>query len=420
MLATITRPSPDEDPVLEAVRSIASDEQVRRSAERRKLAVQTVTWEDTGRWPGSVWGPNISDLTLHARGHDMPVIRSPNFQDVTVDMPIGKLFLIVGNESGAPLSKVPLEEYLKRAGEFTGNSRIGSLFAPRDASILASPQACILPLREGKVAFHPRIYNYQSSRSDPAVLVLLATSQGTSAQVVADQTDLYFNDKGTAVEFLAKRLQDDRKERGVAADAPMTAEEKDRNVLYLIQIPLKTKPRPQRMYMAMASAAGAPEKAQMRRMRSRSSRARGFDYATIEKGTESKGPFRGTEDLALVRDERFPIRITIQIYTVTDQAGVPDEVMQELAERLESVKKLGINEGSLVLDGKVGRPTEHDVNKPHCCAHCRRHFRDGFYVKHSWDKNGSGIYCSRECVGKYCEKYKPGSWSLEGGNNKSS
>lgn len=53
------------------------------------LNVVNVTWEDTGRYGNSCWGPNISDLTIQVHHGDrdseiltcMPVIRYPNFHD---------------------------------------------------------------------------------------------------------------------------------------------------------------------------------------------------------------------------------------------------------------------------------------------------------------------------------------------------
>lgn len=58
------------------------------------LQIVNVMWEDTARTPGSVWGANISDMTLQVRHPDrpnqrnlLPVIRHPNFTDKTGDVP---------------------------------------------------------------------------------------------------------------------------------------------------------------------------------------------------------------------------------------------------------------------------------------------------------------------------------------------
>lgn len=105
------------------------------------------------------------------------------------------------------------------------------MFLDRDTSILTSAQFCVLPLYDASVEFNPRIFNYQSEDQgmwlcrhhttktnglllDPAVLVVVATAQGTSAQVVSGEypgQKLFFNVGGRAADLVATRLEDDRK-----------------------------------------------------------------------------------------------------------------------------------------------------------------------------------------------------------------
>jgi hypothetical protein len=349
------------------IANISSDEDTRRRLAARNLQAYSITWEDTGRWKESAYGPNISDMTLAVGELAMPVIRRPNFSDQTVDVPMQNVYVSVGNErrggGSDGLERITLRSYLENAGRYLQNDKVDSLYAPeRDSAVLASSQACVLPLRDGKIAFHVTLFNYQSESDDPAVLVIVATSQGTSAQVVDSSTrSLYFNDAGNSVELLAKRLEDDRRERGVALTGPKTAAERNRNMIYLIQVPLKQRERPRRRYYASKSApmyvssqssgmgGGVPESAAMR----------GFDDAVIEKGTESKGEFRGTRGLRLERDHRFPIRLTVQFYSVTDNARVPDTVIEEFDERIKQIYSKGIEPtSSLVVDGDTGRITE--------------------------------------------------------------
>ncbi|ETO06446.1 hypothetical protein RFI_30945 [Reticulomyxa filosa] len=49
--------------------------------------------------------------------------------------------------------------------------------------------------------------------------------------------------KGKKAEFVAQRLSDNRKERGVALEGEMTKQEKQDNVIVIIQVPLKQKPK---------------------------------------------------------------------------------------------------------------------------------------------------------------------------------
>lgn len=91
-----------------------------------------------------------------------------------------------------------------------------------------SAQACFLPIpKEGEAPFNVAIYNYQSSRRDPAVLAIVSTAQGTSAQVLqGGKEKLYFNKAGKKASFIGQRLSDNRRERGVAVTGQMTREEK--------------------------------------------------------------------------------------------------------------------------------------------------------------------------------------------------
>ncbi|MBP0012103.1 MAG: hypothetical protein J7545_21090 [Roseofilum sp. SBFL] len=71
------------------------------------LNVVNVMWEDTARTAGSVWGPNITDMTLQVRhGNNsqkkelLPVIRYPNFTDKTGDVPLEYVYLKEGIDNG--------------------------------------------------------------------------------------------------------------------------------------------------------------------------------------------------------------------------------------------------------------------------------------------------------------------------------
>ncbi len=176
------------------------DEHAQRLAAKYGLEILNVTWEDTGRYYGSAVGPNISDVTLQVSHPDsqsrgqalalMPVIRYPNFSDLTADIRLEDFYLLVGNEKGGDLQRVSLKEYLGniRAYLTDGGSWAGresSLLAPRDSHVLVSAQAAFLPIPQGgKASFNPVIFNYQSYAGDPAVLTIVATREGTSATVI--------------------------------------------------------------------------------------------------------------------------------------------------------------------------------------------------------------------------------------------
>jgi len=60
-----------------------SDSTATRLAGNFGLHINTVAWEDNGRTKGSCWGPCISDMTLQVRGSALPLVRYPNFEDLT-------------------------------------------------------------------------------------------------------------------------------------------------------------------------------------------------------------------------------------------------------------------------------------------------------------------------------------------------
>ncbi len=206
------------------------------------LDAHTVCWEDTARSKNSCVGPNISDMTLRAEDTNMPVIRRPNFADITVDHPIDKFNVTVGNESDSVLKRISLVEYLENICDYTDNNLINKLINSEDKMVLCSTQACMLPASESQVNFNVRLYNYQTTESNPAVLVIISSNQGTSAQVLnSNTTDVLFNLEGLAYDFVAERLKEERKRLGKDLNAPMSEEEKERNVLFIYQIPLKVK-----------------------------------------------------------------------------------------------------------------------------------------------------------------------------------
>lgn len=59
----------------------------------------------------------------------------------------------------------------------------------------------------------------------------------------------------------------------------------------------------------------------------------------------------------LVRDERFPIRVTYQFYKVTDSEDLTENDIEYMADKINNIYKLALAKGSLVLS-KSDRITE--------------------------------------------------------------
>lgn len=356
------------------VAKLASNTDARDKLKKQALNISTVAWEDTSRTKNSCWGKNISDLTLKVGSTRMPIIRADNFTDNSVDLPMDKLpMLVVGNETGTSLKKITLKEYLENFHLYCGSvdSRF-SLYNKRDEMVLTSAQACVLPSDNGKVEFAVDLYNYQSSHSEPAVLVIMATAYGTSAQVVCGgNTLLYFNNNGTSRTFTAERLSDHRASEGKPTTGPMTSEEKALNGIYIFQVPLKYTPRAMPMMeclsfcsMTTMEDCCAPKSMAM-------ANSRGMERAVLKLG-EEKGKYKGIRDSngkahKLERDDSMPIRLTVQFYMCTDSSSITDSNVEEICTQIRRIYDQGCNEGSLVVDAKVpktGLPVEPTPSRP--------------------------------------------------------
>jgi hypothetical protein len=353
------------------------------------LNVVNVMWEDTGRSYGSALGPNISDVTLQVREttpqgirtHLLPVIRHPNFTDRTADVPAANMWVRVGNQrAGGELAAVPLTEVLAHMREYLshGDSMLGdgNMLAERDTHFLVSAQHVYVPIpRRGQAEFNPVIFNYQSAPESPAVLVLLVTRQGTSATVIenrpGDQTlqgwgqQLYFNNAGQRTVFTAERRSAvaARIEAGQARAQDQGALEEGADMMMLVQVPLKHRnlgylggvDESDDMEMsAPVAEAMAPAPAGRRRGGARSD----VEQAVLGHG-EDLGPFEEMRSLRLERDDRFPVRVTIQFYRATSNGVLKEEDIREVRDQIARVYEEADFVGSLVVpESDRTRPTD--------------------------------------------------------------
>ncbi|MDC0743705.1 hypothetical protein [Polyangium mundeleinium] len=390
-------PTVDYPSVVARVESMIRDRNVVAATQRRGLSVMNVMWEDTGRAQGSSLGPNISDLTLQVRFHDergdsfrtalMPVIRFPNFTDRTGDIPADRFFVRVGNQKagGGSIESVPLKDVLKDIRAFAsvpssilGN---GNLLAPRDSHFLVSAQAVFLPIpKTGKAEFNPVIFNYQSAPKSPAVLTLLVTREGTSISVIENRREdmgirgmgqeLYFNNKGQRASFTAERRSDVKArieaQGGPKTEADQSALAKGADVLFLVQVPLvhaqrgvlggsvPTMPTPKSGGAPMPMATTKPSKKALDAAVEEDS---DVEQAVLGHGP-NLGPYNEGHNLRLVRDPKFPIRVTVQFYKATSNGVVDEADLDGISRSIGSVYEHADFVGSLVMpEGDPRRPT---------------------------------------------------------------
>lgn len=126
-------------------------------------------------------------------------------------------------------------------------------------------------------------------------------------------------------------------------------------MVLLIQVPLKQK---QPMTYdnelegaVMSAAAPAP-----------AAKESDVEAAVIGHGS-IEGPFTEIDNLAIERDERFPIRVTVQFYQATSNGIVSPADMEIIAGQLKRVYADAEYVGSLVVDGPSQRVTEYNGPK---------------------------------------------------------
>lgn len=366
------------------ISNLAYNRKVVSSAKSYGMDIMNVAWEDTARNKKSCFGPNISDMTLNVNGYNMPIIRKPNYSDITSDQDIMNFNVVVGNETSSEKKLIPLKEYLENIHTYTKNDQLKSMFLERDSKILTSAQACILPLENSsEVEFNVKLFNYQSY-IEPAVLVIVASSEGTSAQIVTgSECTLYFNKNQQNANFIAERLSDDRKRRGVSLEGPMTNEEKQRNALLIFQIPLKIISRKTSFWDSKdgmilesmnenyisntcndyGSYFSSGEGFNINNEYNTEivcKNNRGFENAVI-KTSDGFGKFIGTNNKSLERDPKFPIRCTVQYYKITDTTDISDSMIKEISEQINKQYNMASlnDKGSLVTENsnRITEPT---------------------------------------------------------------
>lgn len=369
--------------------NMVNDQDAQRLVRDRGLDLLNLTWEDTGRFKNSSVGPNISDMTIQVaadrpgKGFDvkcMPVIRFPNFSDKTADIDPRDFTLLVGNEKGTALQRVSLFEFLDHPDDFLHDRRSWpgrehTLLADRDTHVLASAQACFLPVPvRGKATFNPVLFNYQSVSGDPAVLTILATREGTSVTVIDNKRDafaegavwgqrLFHDADGKRASLTGQRESDYYRAGGGDIGPGQDPVEPSRrnppkkqanlNMVLLIQVPLVHQER----YRLNEPSMDAPTMKGGGAMKAAMPPSN-VENAVIGHGA-LEGPFTEIGNLPIQRDERYPVRVTVQFYKATSNGQVNESDLDSIKSNIDWVYSHGDAVGSLVTGGDTGRTTEY-------------------------------------------------------------
>lgn len=147
----------------------------------------------------------------------------------------------------------------------------------------------------------------------------------------------------------------------------MTQQEKQQNMVMIIQVPLKQKQPQSRSlsfggggYGGMADCLDECEvncapcsTSSMVSLQKHCEEKADVEEAIIKIG-EAEGEFREIGDLEIERDERFPVRVTLQFYKSTANGVVDDDAMRTIASQIEQSRKNADFVGSLVVGGDTG------------------------------------------------------------------
>lgn len=277
----------------------------------------------------------------------------------------------MGNEKGEPLRRVSLYEiladptaFLSRPSEWKAKKK--TLLAPeRDQRVLVSAQAAFLPIpKGGNAEFNPVIFNYQSVSGDPAVLTILATRVGTSMTIIDNKRDsysnggawgqrLFHNQDGRRANLTGQRKSDWESSTRQTSKGPKgESTHGTLNMLLLIQVPLKQK-TPQAGWGDEGFTTNSANSVDSAMPSSSNVEAAVLSFGKTE------GPFTEIDNLSIERDDRFPVRVTVQFYKATSNGVVTEDETRQIREEIDFVYKHGDAVGSLVTGGKTGRVTEY-------------------------------------------------------------
>jgi hypothetical protein len=204
------------------------------------------------------------------------------------------------------------------------------------------------------------------------VLTILATREGTSVTVIDNTRDafaegavwgqrLFHNQNGMRASLTGQR-ESDYYRGGSGNIGPGEDPQQQQwrrperqanlNMVLLIQVPLIQ--RNERQY-SIDESYGVSAPAAVGGMAKRSSNV---ENAVIGHG-KLEGPFTEIDHLNIERDERFPIRVTVQFYKATSNGVVNAQDLDAVRNSIDWVYSHGDAVGSLVTQGNTGRPTEY-------------------------------------------------------------
>ena len=352
--------------IIEAITQMPYNREITNLLKEYDLVCQDIHWSDNARNPGSCWGPNITDQTLEISFknhiHRLPAIRYPNFTDKTSDVDINKIWLPTGNHKPqSNLVMTPLISILENPSVFMTNPEpVASMYnKERDSHVLVSAQVCFLPLpATGAIEFAVSCYAYQSSKKNPAQLVILSSQLGTSFQILDKKKNtIWHNDSGTKRPLLGERQSSIESRTGNSISAENG---KRMSTIVLVQIPLEIPDDyDDMMPMSFGSVMdGVTTKSIVFESCVARSRAPDVENAIITAG-RGKGKHKELNGLGSIikRDLNYPIRVTYMEYKGSSNGILDAALAKSFHNDIETIYNAGEFRGSLVIGRDKNRPT---------------------------------------------------------------
>jgi hypothetical protein len=248
--------------------------------------------------------------------------------------------------------------------------------------IIVSNYAVLLPVANGKTCeFDVNLYNYQSTSSNPSVMTIVVSSQGTSIQFPTSTysygrgSNLQFNLNGHSHSFIASRLADVRESTKSKNTGDMSIDEQSKNFLYLIQVPLVNRNK-EHSQVILQSAKLIKQGLSMLESRG----CGDIDHAQISVSDDSKGNFPSLKhyDYKFEIDDRYPIRCDVINYLCTDSDKLHSEQVKDIFNNMKKVYSKLKDVSSLVVSN-TSRKTETINYVPTATQDTNTSFVSAFY-----------------------------------------
>lgn len=353
---------------------LTSNKEFLKLVQEKSFSPVKISWEDIGRYQGSVWGDRISDVGIWVRREEsdpssaalaLSVRRDNNFRDKVLMVPSEKIKIHL-KENGNT-REVSLKDRLRELSLLSEN---------RDKHVIVSNQFAVVPVpardmvdvssdgHPPRAAFNFSIFPYGSYN-----YVITDVIEGSSDAIVGPGTHqyLYANVQGKKAPFTASRASDRPDLMKLEETLKAKGMDVDVQRYYLIQVPLKkgaegirlsnlgTPPFSYKanssgpmLYEMQVGAAleGIADKADMSPNPQAKMVGRGLAKVAIGHG-ELEGPYnRGSGFRHMRADE--PVRVTV-VYFVTPVGEVTRDDMESFTKVFESWDERAIWGGSFVV-----------------------------------------------------------------------